>query len=205
MKSLFITISMIFLQLVIMPFSVCNAADSSKKPTATIVDDETGNPIEGAVAIAIWRKHSMTAGAWFEGGAEVPSRIVETVSDKDGNIYVPDFWNWHMSWRRYPRLTVYKPGGYLCWDQKYIYISAFKWEERKDFSKESNIIRMKKWPKDIKFSSHDIFIDTCTSNDYRDAENKLFLKAIEYETPFCIKEDNKYIRSPGGRFDNEIK
>ena len=87
-----------------------------KEPTAIVVDDETGKPIEGAVALAIWRKHTTKETAWFEGGMLVPVRIEEVVSDKGGNIYIDGFWGWHLFENRYSRLMVYKPG-YVCWDQ----------------------------------------------------------------------------------------
>ncbi len=52
----------------------CHAMGTNPMPTVTVIDEETGKPIEGAVAIAIWRKPSWTKGAWFEGGMVEVSR-----------------------------------------------------------------------------------------------------------------------------------
>ena len=61
-----------------------------------------GEPIEGAVAIAIWRKHSIKDAAWFEGGKMVPVRIEEALTDKEGKVYFEDFWDWHLFENEYP-------------------------------------------------------------------------------------------------------
>ena len=53
-------------------------------PTAIIVDDETGEPIEGAIALAQWIKTKFN----FEGGFTYVSKARETVSDKEGKIYI---------------------------------------------------------------------------------------------------------------------
>ena len=163
---------------------------TAQEPTAIVLDDETGKPIEGAVAIAIWRKHSIKEAAWFEGGKMVPVRIEEVISDKEGKIYIDDFWDWHLNASSYPRLTIYKPG-YVCWDQKLIYISEFKSERRQDFDKKTRIVRMKQWPEEFSFNGHWRFMSHCTGyGDIHEAPNKLFLKSFNYERQYQIKEDN---------------
>jgi len=160
---------------------------SHKEPTAVVMDAETGEPIEDAVAIAIWRKKDLKKGTWFEGGGESIVRIEEVVSDKEGKIYIEDFWDWHLFKGRYPRLTIYKPG-YVCWDQELVYIEEHMWEERLDFNKENRVVHIKKWPKGFSFNGHGAFVDHCTGTDYYEATRKLFLKAFEYETPSRIFE-----------------
>ena len=152
-------------------------------PTVTVVDTETGEPIEGAVAIAIWRKHSIIERAWWEGGTMVVVKIEEAVSDKDGNIYIDGFWGWYMSGNRYPRLTIYKPG-YICWDQNNLYEGGL----RTDFDKDHRIARMEKWPEGFSFVGHEGFIYSCTYGDYNNAPKQLFSKAIQTEIPYRIKE-----------------
>jgi hypothetical protein len=159
---------------------------SNKVPTAIVLDAETGKPIEGAVAIAIWRVGDKD-GPWFEGGSLVAERIEEAVSDKEGNIYIDDFWDWYLLESSYPRLTIYKPG-YVCWDQKNIYIDRFHSEIRKDFNKENRIARMKKWPKDISFVDHWSFMNFVTQGENDKAKQQLFRKAFEYERVFESKE-----------------
>jgi hypothetical protein len=158
-----------------------------QQPTAIVVDVNTGEPIEGAVAIAIWRKHSMTARAWWEGGTTVVARVEEAVSDKEGKLYIDDFWDWHLFESRYPHLTIYKPG-YVCWDQEFIYIKEYKWERRNDFNKEARIVRMKAWPEGFSFVGHSRFVSSCTRRDTLEATEKLFRKAFNYERKFRIDE-----------------
>lgn len=160
--------------------------ERDREPTAIVVDAETGEPIEGAVAIAIWRKHSVTKRAWFEGGTMVVVHIEEAVSDKEGKIYIDDFWDWHLFENRYPRLTIYKPR-YVCWDQKNIYKGTLRY----DFDKEHRIVRMKKWPKDFSFNRHSSFVNSVTMNDSNKASKKLFRKAFDYERPYRINESTK--------------
>lgn len=156
-------------------------------PTATVIDDETEQPIEGAVAIAIWREHSSTMRAWWEGGTDAVVRIEEVVTDLSGNIYIDGFWNWHFLESRYPHLTIYKPG-YVCWDQGNIYVSEFNTPERTDFDKDHRIARMKKWPEGFSFIGHETFIGVVTCDDYTKAPKQIFYKAYDYEVPFRVNE-----------------
>lgn len=167
----------------------CFAMGSHKEPTAVVVDADTGEPIEGAVAIAIWRKHSTKEAAWFEGGQMVPVRIEEAISDKDGKIYIEGFWGWFFFKNRYPRLNVYKPG-HILWDQKFIYANELnKGEKRTNFSRKNNIVKMKKWPEAFSFERHRQFMDWCTNGDINKATKKLFRKAFDFERPYRIKEN----------------
>jgi hypothetical protein len=179
--------------MVFQPFglkSECLGMGSHKAPTAVVVDADTGKPIEGAVAIAIWREHTTKETAWFEGGKMVPVRIEEVISDKDGKIYIEGFWGWFVFENRYPRLNVYKPG-YILWDQQSIYIDEHKSEKRTDFGKENNIVQLKKRPEEFSFEGHRRFMDWCTYGDISEAPKKLFRKAFDYERPYQIKENTE--------------
>ena len=167
---------------------VC-AMSSNRVPTVTVVDEETGEPVEGVVAIAIWRKHSIKERAWWEGGTMVVVKIKEAVSDKDGNIYIDGFWGWYIAKNRYPRLTIYKPG-YVCWDQ----INLYEGGLRKDFDKDHRIARIEKWSEGFSFNAHSSFVNGVTFGDIYDAPRKLFNKAFDYERPFRIKESNEISR-----------
>ena len=158
----------------------------SPVPAVTVVDAETGEPIEGAVAIAIWRKHSIRERAWWEGGTMVVVKIEEAVSDRDGNIYIDGFWGWYIAKNRYPRLTIYK-FGYVCWDQNNI----FRGGVRTDFDKDHRIARMEKWPEDFSFIRHESFIQNVTTIDYHQAPKTLFRDAIQRELPFIVGERYK--------------
>lgn len=157
-----------------------------KKPTAIVIDAETGQPIEGAVVIAIWRKHSFKD-AWFEGGTMIVARVEEAVSDMEGNIYIDDFWDWHLFEDRSPHLTIYKTG-YVCWDQANIYINEYNAPERKDFNKDNRIARLKKWPEGFSFVGHGSFVNSVTQGDMHEAPKKLFRKAFDYERNYRVME-----------------
>ncbi len=183
-KLIMVYIVLVYL-LLIYPGS-CLAMGGNPVPTVTVIDEETGEPIEGAVAIAIWRKHSFKS-AWFEGGTMVVVKIEEALSDTKGNIYIEDFWDWHFIEDRYPRLTIYKQG-YVCWDQRNIYIDERHGPRRTDFDEQNRIAKMRKWPEGFSFVGHNTFISSVTHNDYTDAPKQLFNRAFRYEAPFFVRE-----------------
>ncbi len=128
------------------------------EPAAIVVDAETGEPIEGAVAMAVW--WGARAGGAFEGGGGIPfpKRIEEAVSDKKGRIYIDDFRDWHFFGFHYPHLSVYKCG-YLCWNQHRIYRNETKDGYRNDFDTKNKIVRLEKWLENFSYVSHRHFID----------------------------------------------
>jgi hypothetical protein len=155
----------------------------AKQPTAIVIDEETGKPIEGAVAIAIWRRGEISLNGIFEGGFEVVSKIIEVKSDKDGKIYIPGYWNWHIFKDSYPDLNVYK-FGYVCWDRR----SIFDKGKRTDFDKDHRLVRLPKWPERFSFVQHLSFIYSCTNGDHNKANEKLFSEEYKYEQPYFSKE-----------------
>lgn len=168
---------LLFLSSLLLP-TACSSMDKTPKgPTAIVIDEETGKPIEGAVAIAIWRKNKITEGAWFEGGREVPVRIEEVVSDKEGRLCIQGFWNWHLYDNRYPRLTVYK-FGYVCWDQEKIFMSNYKWQKRTDFNRNSQIVRLKKWQEIYLQEEQLTFIRSIMRGDEFKTKDQLFFKEL---------------------------
>jgi hypothetical protein len=180
-----LTLLIIAVQLVIVTEGRCNAG--TKKPTAIVIDDETGEPIEGAVAIAIWRKHTYKD-RWFEGGNDVVVKIEEAVSDKEGKIYIDGFFGLYL-FSQEPHLTIYK-FGYVCWDQGNIYINEKHAPRRNDFDKNNRIARLNKWPNEFSFVGHESFIDSVV-RDFAEAPKKLFLSAIRQEDNLRIKERTK--------------
>jgi hypothetical protein len=189
-------ICILFLAAVIIP-TACSSRNKNTDPpgpTATVIDDETGNPIEGAVAIAIWSddKKDCKLPEALEGGCFEFRNAVEAVSGKDGGIYILGFWKTTDgqggSGNRYdPRLTVYK-FGYVCWDQQRIFHPTSSWEDRKDFNRDNRIVRLKKWPEDMNFRSHSSFMSNVTSGNIGDALQQLFNKERMKEGPYISKE-----------------
>ncbi len=187
-KILLLIILILISFLIIQPMETF-AMGGNPVPTVTVINEETGEPIEGAVAIAIWRKHSFKS-AWFEGGTMVVVKIEEALSDTNGNIYIEDFWDWHFIEDRYPRLTIYKQG-YVCWDQRNIYIDERHGPRRTDFDEQNRVAKMRKWPEGFSFVGHERFVNSVTFGDHSEAPKRLFNKAFHNEIPFASKERDK--------------
>ena len=155
--------------------SECFSLRDNPSPAATVIDDETGRPIEGAVALAVWRKHSSTARAWWEGGTDVVVRIEEVVSDKDGNIFIEDFWSWHLFENNEPHLTIYK-FGYVCWDQETS--TSMRSMRRNDrLQQEKSHGQDEEVAGGFSFVGHETFIGTVTYSDYSQSL-KIFSECI---------------------------
>jgi hypothetical protein len=168
--------------ILLIPASIFAMDRPPEGPTAIVVDDETGKPIEGAVALAIWRgyKDDCTFVQGIEGGCWGFKKAEEVLSDKEGNINIKDFWKttkgpgkWGSAYD--PRLTVYK-FGYVCWDQKEIFEAEWKWGIRTDFDKQHRIVRLKKWPVEFSTEEHSSFIRGITLGDYSRERTPLFTK-----------------------------
>jgi hypothetical protein len=117
---------------------------------AKVVDAETGKPIQGAAAVAVWKG--------YEGdGVPVAVHLEESVSDSAGEIHIDGFWAPQIFESVGPVLSVYKCG-YVLWNQKRIYGQKAPYGYRDDFDKENTVIRMEKWPADFSFVAHMDFI-----------------------------------------------
>lgn len=187
-------LALLFLSSLLLP-TACSSRDKTPEgPTATVIDDETGKPIEGAVAIAIWRgkQKNCTIVGSLEGACWGFLRAEETASDKEGKITIPGFWKTTIDPGKRgsatsPRLTVYK-FGYVCWDQQEIFHPKSRWEDRKDFNRDNRIVRLEKWPEDMSFRKHSDFEDNVTRGDSSLKNTPLFIKAFESEGPYIFKE-----------------
>jgi len=149
----------------------------AKKPTGIVIDEETGKPVEVAVAICIWRRGEFSLNGFFEGGFEVVSKIIETTADKDGNFYIPGYWGINIISQ--PNLNVYK-FGYVLWDSNSIFMDG----ERSDFNKDNRIVKLQKWPKDFSFIRHFSFIYSATKGAFSKSKEQLFEKEFQKERPF---------------------
>jgi hypothetical protein len=174
-------LALLLLLSILLPAACSSWDKNTKGPTAIVIDDETGRPIEGAVAIAIWRgkKKDCTIVESLESACWGFRRAEETVSDKDGRIAIPDFWKTTKgkggTGSIYdPRLTVYK-FGYVCWDQQRIFHPKSSWEDRKDFNRDNRIVRLKKWQIGLSLEEHSMFIRSVTRGDEYKTKDKLFI------------------------------
>lgn len=185
----------------------CSACTSAREvPTAVIVDNDTGQPIEGAVALAQWMEHSWTKRAWWEGGTEVLVKAKESFSDKEGKIHIEGFWGTYIFSKR-PRLTIYKPG-YALWDSK----ANFTYETRDPsvFNKKQRTIKLQKFDKAAKILLeknsyvkyphvyHELFFSVCLDTGLSDkyAPDSIKIDDIfrEFETLFILKEEDQQSR-----------
>jgi hypothetical protein len=179
-------ICILFLTTMFIP-TACNSMDKSPEPsgpTAIVIDDETGKPIEGAVAITIWRgkQKNCTIVGSLEGACWGFLRAEETLSDKEGKISIPDFWKTTIDPGKRgsatsPRLTIYK-FGYVCWDQQEIFVPKNRWEKRTDFNRGNRIVRLKKWPENMSKEEHSLFISDTTRDDYFKTKDELFVNEL---------------------------
>ncbi|MDM8536585.1 hypothetical protein QUF70_07525 [Desulfobacterales bacterium HSG17] len=172
----------IALQFLLISCATGQAGAGAGNPTAIVIDDETGKPVQGAVAIAVWAKYESTM---FEGPIIEARKIEEAVSDKEGKIFIKGFWTldpFHQS----PRMTIYKPG-YVCWDQKQIFTNPGS-INREDFDRKQRVAGMVKYSENFSYVEHYNFIRQCTHSFYSEANKLLFRKAFKYEVPFWKKE-----------------
>jgi len=121
----------------------CGTASAFFGATATIVDDETGEPIEGAIALAQWMKYSYMRNL-LEGGSHYLTKAKETTSNKAGKIYISGYWSW-IPFTGTPHLTVYKPG-YALWNSKKDIIPV-KDPPPKGFNRFTKVVRLVKFEK----------------------------------------------------------
>jgi len=165
-------------------------------PTAIIVDDETGEPIEGAIALAQWIKTRFN----FEGGFTYVSKARETVSDKEGKIYIKTYWMW-IPFTGDTTLTVYKPG-YALWNSDEYAVPLRKYRP-KDFSRSRNVVRLVKFEKAAEqwkerapseFAKknphrvHSSFLSYCLESDLDREAITLHKVFDQYEWPFLKQE-----------------
>ena len=86
------TFRILIAALLLAVFLTPNTALAFFGATATIVDDDTGEPIEGAIALVQWVKYKPTG---LEGGIPYAAKAKETVSDKKGKIYISGYWTFY--------------------------------------------------------------------------------------------------------------
>lgn len=91
--------------------------------TGTVVDAETGKPIEGALVVAAWTVTHGLPGMSYERLAE----IVETRTDEEGEFHI--FRAFHPFRSFKPEIAVHKEG-YVGWREGHVFTSH---KERRDF------------------------------------------------------------------------
>lgn len=176
------TILLIF----VLPLSGC-----ATSTTFRVLDAETKQPIEGAVALAEWTSTGGLPGLSHTSTA----KVAEDVSDSEGNLSIPRAWGFLAL--QTPHIKIYKPG-YVGWDSKLIYLGYYKNDiksanlvKRKDFSMKNQDIFLVPWndEKHSYISHYDLIMENVDFTDVGiRGDNSLYRKAIDYEIPFRVKE-----------------
>lgn len=179
----------ILFMVLITSISLLNGCAAST--TFRVLDAETKEPIEGAVALAKWiggRRMGVIAGPT----QAYTAKAVEAVSDSEGKFTIPG-----MTGRlamQTPHLKVYKPG-YVGWDSRRIYlgyrgndIKRTRAKKRTGFTMKDQDIYLEPWKDEYSFISHSSFVAPPTGFEEGGVKDSKYRKAIDYETPYYLME-----------------
>jgi len=126
--------------------SGCNA-----EMTGTVVDAETGAPIEGAVVLVEW---TVTKGPPGLRSTEI-YKTIELLTDKNGKFTIVTILDPMVN--KIPHLVIYKRG-YVAWNNQYIFP---KWERRKNFElRDGMMMEMEKFRNYYSHYDHVSFISS---------------------------------------------
>lgn len=154
--------------------SGCYASDI----TGTVVDAETGKPIEGAVVLAEWTK---TKGLGLTSTESY--KVVEVVTDKDGKFAVSGV---STPFVNPPHLTIYKKG-YVAWNNEFIFPD---YKKRTDFKWQSgHVFRLEQFKENIySHKEHVMFIYAPVAGS---SKIPRYYDAIRWEEMMMQKEIEK--------------
>jgi len=141
--------------------------------TGTVIDADTGKPIEGAVVLAEWTR---TRGIGLT-STEV-EKVVTATTDKNGRFTVSGMCN---PCADAPDLTIYKKG-YVGWNNRYIF-PGFK--KRTDFRwRKDIIVKIENFQPTYSHSDHSSFLDSCVRSWMKSERKQPFLKAFRWESGY---------------------
>jgi len=146
--------------------------------TMTVVDAESSAPIEGAVLLVEWTKTNI------KGSADpytTSYKVVEAVSDKDGNVKLPACFCWFTN---DPDVTVYKKG-YVAWNNKLIFPG---YKKRKDFQWGGKAFRMERFREVNSHDKHVDFIDMAIGASLKLESKKSIFDAYQSERRLSFEE-----------------
>lgn len=116
--------------------------------TGTVVDAETGEPIEGAVVMAEWTELKGLPGLTYTESY----KVIEVLSDRDGKVTVEGVFKPGLE---PPHLVVYKKG-YVAWSNEYVFP---EWKKRTDFEwKDGYVFRLERFREGYSYDEHVSFI-----------------------------------------------
>lgn len=146
--------------------------------TGTVVDVETGKPVEGAVVLVEW---TMTKGLGLTYTKSY--KVVEALSDKEGKFSVEGVSNPLVN---PPDLTIYKKG-YVVWNNLKIFPD---YKKREDFKWQSGyVFKLERFKPEYSYIEHQMFITGAINSTIGWEKKKVFLKAYyEAEEGNVIRE-----------------
>lgn len=180
MKTIILIIGLLFLN------SGCSAYYPDM--TGTVVDAETGKPIEGAIVLVEWTKRVGIGDYHTES-----VKVVEALSDAKGMFHVSGIFNLSVD---PPDVTVYKKG-YVAWSSRSIFPSL---ERRTDFKWGDYVFRLEKFRETYSYTDHQMFTSRAINDTIGWENKKLFIKSYEAaERAMIIREQNDKDRKRAGR------
>ncbi len=153
--------------------------------TGTVLDAETGAPIEGAIVFVQWTKTKGLPGLTYH---EI-YKILEVETDKDGKFTISGTLSPFVD---SPEVVIYKRG-YIAWRNDFIFPG---WKKRTDFKYQNDIlIKLEKFKEGSSHKEHLDFIDYGVSyhmSDPKNPRNRKLENAIRWE---------KYVPEKGPKKD----
>jgi len=156
--------AVLFLVMILVASS-CNA-----EITGTVVDAETGEPIEGAVVLVEWiitkGLPGMSYGETYE--------VKEALTNKEGKVNISDVLS---PFVRSPRVTIYKKG-YVAWNSEFIFPD---YRKRTDFKRQSGyLFRLEKFKSEYTYVAHTGFIDGAIGTGAIEKKSQM-MNVVEWE------------------------
>jgi len=144
--------------------------------TGTVVDAETGKPIEGAVVLVEW---TIKKGIGDKHTESV--KVAEVLTDKDGKFDLPGCYR---PFVESPDLTIYKRG-YVAWSSRWIFPDM---QNRIDFHWGGNIIKLNQFNEKYSYASHVNFISLSINESLNSELKSAIEKAYGWESKMANKE-----------------
>jgi hypothetical protein len=148
--------------------------------TGTVVDAETGQPIEGAVVLVEWTKTKGFGLTYTES-----YKVAETLTDKEGKFVLPGCYSSSVN---APHVTIYKKG-YVAWNNEFIFPD---YKKRSDFIwQKGDMLKLEKFNPAYTHDAHIVFINTVIRSTLAYEKKRQMINAFEWETDLARAEVKK--------------
>jgi hypothetical protein len=151
----------------------CNA-----EITGTVVDAETGAPIERAVVLVEWIITKGLPGMTYH----ETYKVIETITDKEGMVAISGVFNPLVD---PPDVTIYKKG-YVAWNSAFIFPD---YKKRTDFKWQHDyIFKLEKFRPEYSYIAHTRFIRSAIHSGMALGKKDLIKRAFEWEDEMAFQE-----------------